>query len=166
VAVRQVSGMRLEQLVSNIHALSQPALHARLAQGLGAESLKLVKHGFEVSQDPYGRAWKKPVLRDGKPLLDTNRLKNGWTVHTAPLKVELQNAVPYAWPNNYGATIKAKKGKYLTFKTPSGFARKEKVVLPARPMLPTVEQGLPPSWRDPLTQIAERIMREQVLGGR
>ncbi len=164
--IHQSAGPSLKELMRSIVAIGGDRGRKSINEGIAAESLRLVKRGFERSEDPYGIPWKPPVLRDGKPLLDSSRLRNGFQNRSTPTTIELWNNVRYAAIQNYGGTIHAKNSPYLYFKTPEGLAAKKEVTLPARQMIPDSARGLPPVWDQRMRIIADKVLRTQVLGVR
>jgi len=49
-----------------------------VAKNMCEEALTLVADGFQAETDPYGKAWAKLKVRQGKILQDKGRLKNSW----------------------------------------------------------------------------------------
>lgn len=90
---------------------------------------------FRQSRDPDGNPWKPITSRKGKPLLDTGRLRNSIVTSVSDDEASIGTNVEYAATHQFGAVIKPKKGKYLTFKIGDRFVKKTSVVIPARPFL-------------------------------
>jgi phage gpG-like protein len=148
----------LGALLSGLAALGDGKHREELAQATGAEMLALVKRGFDRSEDPYGRPWKSPVLREGKPLQDTGRLKNAFVFQASAEQVMLENSTIYAAAHQYGETVTAKQGKYLVFRTRSKrWYSLAKAVIPRRQMVP--EDGVPPLWEERLRAVADKVLQ-------
>lgn len=94
-----------------------------------------VQMNFRLSRGPDGERWKPLKLRDGKPLRDTGRLMNSIDFRASSDEAVIGTNVKYAAVQNFGATIKPKKGKYLKFKGPDGWIFAGKVTIPARPFI-------------------------------
>ena len=108
-----------------------PAVKKRLLNAAAAEALTQVKLGFRGSKAPNGAPWKPLKVRDGRPLRDTGRLGNSFTVKISGQLVTLGTNVVYA--------------RFHQFGTPR---------IPARPMLPL--SGLTPSWNKAITRAVDR----------
>lgn len=121
---------------------------------VGNDLAELVRLNFNDGTDPYGNAWAHPVFRDGQPLRDTGRLMNSITHQADASGVSVGTNVIYGATHQAGATITAKNKPLLRFKTPKGWISKKSVTIPARPFLPTAEQGLPYSWRMTIMETA------------
>lgn len=114
--------------------------------------------GFRLGVDPYGEAWAPLKFRQGQPLRDTGRLQRSITSVAGSDYVDVGTNVSYGLVHQFGATIEAGKpphislGGYQTtgspvllFRGPGGkTVAAKKVVIPARPILPTAK--LPSSW--------------------
>jgi phage gpG-like protein len=148
----------LSEVLRRLNALSGGAHQRALATSLGAEALALVKEGFRTSTDPYGRPWKPPALRAGRPLEDTGRLRNAFQVRAQPGLVEVDNNTSYALPNQEGATILPKRAKALKFKARGGrWYTLAKSVIPARMMVP--EGGaMPERWAERLSAVGWKVL--------
>lgn len=146
----------LRQVMAKLHAIGHGGVRKQLAQSLGAESLALVKRGFQRSEDPYGKPWKQPVMRDGMPLLDTGRLRNAFVVNITESRVEIVNPTLYANVQQFGATILPKNAKALRFRTRGGgFHSLKKAVIPPRQMVPG--DTMPPAWATRLSAVADKV---------
>lgn len=91
----------------------------------------------EVSPDgvPWQKSWRAR-LQGGKTLQSTGRLRDSIQLIVQGKKVSVKTNVKYAPVHQFGATIKAKSGKYLNFKTPTGgWVKIRSVTIPARPFL-------------------------------
>lgn len=128
---------------------SQPA---KMWDRVGNDLAELTRLNFNDGTDPYGRTWAHPVFRSGQPLRDTGRLMNSITHRATNDGVAIGTNVKYGAVHQTGATITAKKATLLKFKTPGGWISKKSVTIPARPFLPTQEDGLPAAWREAITE--------------
>lgn len=148
----------LSEVLRRLSALAGGAHQGPLAVALGAEARALVMDGFRSSTDPYGRPWKPPVLRAGRPLEDTGRLRNAFQVRAVPGQVDVENNVSYAVPNQEGATILPKRAKALKFKARGGrWYTLMKAVIPPRMMVP--EPGaMPDRWAERLSAVGWKVL--------
>ena len=84
-----------------------------------------------------GRAWQKSWrarVQSGQTLRDTGRLLNSLKPQTNRNQISVKTNVKYAPLMQFGGIIRAKNGKYLTFKTPtSGWVKVKSVYIPPRP---------------------------------
>lgn len=98
-----------------------------------------VMERFDREQAPDGTAWQKSwraKMQGGKTLQNTGRLRDSVQMVVQGSSVKIKTNVKYARTMQFGATIRAKGGGYLTFKTPTGgWAKVRSVVIPARPFL-------------------------------
>jgi phage gpG-like protein len=118
-------------------AASSGGLYDRVKRALAAEALTQVSLGFRESRDPYGEPWAPPIFRKGKPLRDTGRLLNSFTTEVISDGFRIGTKTLYARVHHCGATITAKKGKWLRFPTGRGKAR-----------IPICEEGAYPKSQD------------------
>ena len=135
--------VELPRLIGQVEQLASKGFRLNLNKRLGLQGLQLVKSGFRSSTAPDGAPWAA-VLRGGKPLRDTGRLGNSFTLDVTSRGFIIGTNVSYAGTHQSGARISAKTAKWLTFRIGKEWARKKSVVIPARPMLP--EGDLPPKW--------------------
>ena len=85
---------------------------------------------------PPGKPWK-PVLRGGKPLLDTGQHIFS-RVHLAGADADearIGSGFEFAHIHQFGATITAKRHPYLLFQIGGQWVRKAEVEIPARPYM-------------------------------
>ncbi len=105
----------------------------------GAEELiSKVKDGFRETTDPYGKAWARKKIRDGRKVLSgkTGNLKGGWHYRRA---------------NKGGFVISPGVG-YAAFHQ-SGTKK-----MVARKMVPD-SRGLPPEWAKALEEVADEALK-------
>lgn len=137
-----------------------PALAGMLERGInlkplfdaiGGELVSRVQQGFISSHSPYGVQWAALKLRQGQPLRDKGHLLSSISYNAATDSVLIG---PGAGPSSkgaavqqFGATIKPKNGEYLRFKVNGRWYSLKQVTIPARPYLPTQQEGLPPDWQ-------------------
>lgn len=111
-----------------------------------------VQMGFRTSTNPWGVPWHPLLIRKGKPLVDTGRLKNSITSNVEGDHVLIGTKVDYAPIQQFGGVIKPKNAQSLRFYGGGGlpiFARE--VRIPARPFLPILPSGaanLPLAWEN------------------
>lgn len=115
--------------------------------------------GFKFSQSPYGQQWAPLKIREGKPLIDSGRMRSsisyrvggtngGQYVDVGTNYGPLNGGGTVAAVHQFGATIKPKQAKFLRFMGRNGYIFAKRVVVPARPFLPIQgdELVLPDSW--------------------
>lgn len=169
----------LRRIIGQMEELGRGRWKSAMAKSLGAESVKLVKDCFEQSRSPYGEKWKPLKYRDGKPLVDTARLRNATQDASTPQRVVVENRTRYAAIHNYGGRLKSKAimSQTLSFNRRGRFAGRGQrayssvkvrpytrgpVTIPARPFIPDA-RGLPASWETALVGVAEKVM-ERFIG--
>lgn len=155
---------KLKSLAVKIGRVASSDVMPRLAKVMGAEALTQVQLGFRAGRDPYGEPWAPLKLRQGgKPLLDTGRLRNSFSVQTESSGFRIGTNFIGAAVHQYGATITAKRAKFLKFKASrkGPWVQKKSVTIPARRMVP--EGSLGATWETALngaaTRFLSRIMR-------
>jgi len=115
---------------------------------VGHNIVRRIRLCFRLSKSPVGAPWEPLKIRQGQPLVDTGRLRRSITFKADPQGVTIGTNLKYAPIHQFGGTISAKNAPFLVFKTPTGFARKKKVI-PARPFMPLSPTGtldMPPTW--------------------
>lgn len=145
---------------SRLQAAAAGQFNRRAATGLAAEALTQVQLGFAKGRSPEGAAWKKPVLRAGRPLLDTGRLRNSFTSTASGNLIIIRSNVLYAATHQFGAVIVPRSKDALVFK-PRGadrWYRVKRAVIPARPMLPLGD--LPPIWESAFSDLLNDLFLE------
>lgn len=149
---------KLTAIATKLTQLTKPSLRQDLSKVVGAEALAQVQLGFRESRDPYGRAWAGLVLRSGKPLLDTGRLRNSFSAQVTSTGFEIGTAVRYAATHQGGATITPKKGKFLKFRVGrrGRFYQLKQVTIPRRQMVPERELGA--IWKAAFDKAATRFV--------
>lgn len=128
--------------------------------------LKLIADEFRESRDPYGNAWKAPVLRDGKPLLDTGRLRASFTAQEVAGGLAVTTNVKYASTHQYGATIEPVRADALRFQArgKKRFYTLKRSIIPRRQMLPERDTGgIGPIWSATLKSETDKVLRK-ILG--
>jgi phage gpG-like protein len=160
----------LKKMIEQVRALGNGAHKAPLTAALKQDLLNLTKKGFDTGTSPDGTRYPPLKLRaGGKPLEDTNRLRNAFQASSSDTAIELVNPTKYAAMQNYGTAglpggvLKPKGKKALRFfvrgnKKPF-FAKQ--VTIPARPFLPK-EGELPDAWDKQLTSTAEKVLHNHV----
>ena len=121
--------------------LKQAGDHSKLMHNIGSILEHNTKHrintGIGTDDKPWKKSWRAR-MQGGTTLRDTSRLYNSikYTVLDGGKRVVVGTNVFYAPVMHFGATIKAKSGKYLKFKTTmGGWAQIQSVIIPARPFL-------------------------------
>ncbi len=139
----------LSALASRMETAAALIRSGEMGQVMAETARDLVDEGFATSRAPDGTAWADLKLRDGQPLRDTARLQRSFTYIPNGDGFEIGSEVEYAATHQFGATIKPVHAKRLAWKTRDGrkfFA--QKVVVPARPMLPS--SPIPELWKQAL----------------
>lgn len=129
---------KLLKRLKNLSAVEKRSAMNAVAEGLRTSTVER----FQTQRDPSGKPWEQSIRamgRGGKTLIETTALLNsiraksdngGATVGTNDIR---------AATHQFGdeRTIRAKKGKYLTFKVGGKWRKVEsvKVKIPARPFL-------------------------------
>ncbi|WP_034670954.1 phage virion morphogenesis protein [Acinetobacter sp. 1461402] len=121
--------------------LKEAGDHSKLMHNIGSilehNTKQRINTGIGTDDKPWQKSWRAK-LQGGTTLRDTSRLYNSikYTVLDGGKRVVVGTNVFYAPVMHYGATIKAKTGKYLKFKTTmGGWAQIQSVIIPPRPFL-------------------------------
>ena len=121
--------------------LKQAGDHTKLMHNIGSilehNTKQRINTGIGTDDKPWQKSWRAR-MQGGTTLRDTSRLYNSikYTVLDGGKRVVVGTNVFYAPVMHFGATIKAKSGKYLKFKTTiGGWAQVQSVIIPARPFL-------------------------------
>lgn len=121
--------------------LKQAGDHSKLMHSIGSilehNTKQRINTGIGTDDKPWQKSWRAK-MQGGTTLRDTSRLYNSikYTVLDGGKRVIVGTNVFYAPVMHFGATIKAKSGKYLKFKTTmGGWAQIQSVIIPARPFL-------------------------------
>lgn len=121
--------------------LKQAGDHSKLMHNIGSvlehNTKQRINTGIGTDDKPWQKSWRAK-LQGGTTLRDTSRLYNSikYTVLDGGKRVVVGTNVFYAPVMHYGATIRAKTGKYLKFKTTmGGWAQIQSVIIPPRPFL-------------------------------
>lgn len=162
-----------------------PALDA-----VGQTLVGNVQLGFDKSVSPYGTPWLALKHRQGKPLIDSGKLRSSVNYQVSGNSVEVGTNREYAAVHQFGADIARAaysklvrhrtdaKGNLLRTKHFNGrgliFAKDShqrvqerwfevgahKVNIPARPFLPT--DGLPPAWVDDVLDAIQNTLTDEL----
>ena len=121
--------------------LKQAGDHSKLMHNIGSilehNTKQRINTGIGTDDKPWQKSWRAK-LQGGTTLRDTSRLYNSikYTVLDGGKRVVVGTNVHYAPVMHFGATIRAKSGKYLKFKTTmGGWAQIQSVIIPPRPFL-------------------------------
>ena len=121
--------------------LRQAGDHSKLMHNIGSvlehNTKQRINTGIGTDDKPWQKSWRAK-LQGGTTLRDTSRLYNSikYTVLDGGKRVVVSTNVFYAPVLHFGATIRAKTGKYLKFKTTmGGWAQIQSVIIPPRPFL-------------------------------
>lgn len=162
----------LDRLAARIREVGSTQFQNEMGKALGAVALKQLADEFRQSKDPYGRAWKRPILRDGKPLQDTGRLQNSFQAKPTPQGFSVSTNVYYARTHQLGAgvdgspiaTIVPVEAKRLRWRTRDGrWHTRMAVKIPKRQIVPTPETGgVGSKWGKALNEEADALMQEKL----
>ena len=141
-----------------------PGALPRIATAIARDAQARVQLGFRKSADPYGNAWAALISRDGKPLMNRGILANSFSATAEGTTVRLGTNAPFADVHQGGKVIVPRRAKALRFKIRGAWVTTKRVVIPARPMVPTRAGGMPSKWSLGFVNIA-RTMVAQVLRG-
>ncbi len=136
-----------------------------LMEGFGLYLESATIDRFENERGPDGRRWK-PSLRarqqGGKTLTDRAQLRSSIMSQAGPESVEVGTNKIYGGIHQFGGTIRAKNGEYLTFRLPGGLGvrRVKSVTMPARPFL-----GLSSEDENELLALTADYTRQQLGEG-
>lgn len=154
---------RLERLVARAGRIASPAFRRQMLGDMAKEVNRQIGIGFDRGQDPNGNAWQPLRFGSRSPLVKSGKLKR-----------KAQNALPtidgvmvqvdlvYAATHQYGATIRARKAKFLRFRAGRRWIFAKQVTIPARPFLPSGE--LPQRWREALANVVVESLRLTLTG--
>jgi phage virion morphogenesis protein len=137
------------RLVRNVSD-TRPAM-----EGVAQTTKSNVLLGFRGGVSPYGQKWLPLKLRKGQPLVDTGTLRSSMTTRATESTAEVGTNKIQAPIHQFGGVIRAKRAPFLVFKTPTGYAKKKSVSIPARPFMP-IRAGkldLPKAWGDDVIDI-------------
>lgn len=126
--------------------LRQAGDHTKLMHAIGSilesNTKDRINTGVGTDDKPWQKSWRAKLQSgkngSGTTLRDTGRLYNSikYSILDGGKRVVVGTNVKYAPVMHFGATIKAKSGKYLKFKTTmGGWAQVQSVTIPARPFL-------------------------------
>ena len=131
--VKITGGRELIELAKKFSQTSK--MMAGFSRSMAAETVDLVKDGFDKESDPYGKKWLA-TARGGEILSDTGALKGSWKVKSATrAKFKVDGSVDYASYHQGGT-------KYM----------------PARMMVP--DGKMPSGWMDAFEELAETMLKE------
>lgn len=171
-----IRGLR-EQLAK----IDGPQFRNDLAEVCAEAAGKFISDGFRRSRDPYGDSWEPLKSRSGQPLLLTGRLRASFATTVVPGGFRIDATAQYAIFHQYGTKPgkrrarlqpvrggrfarrrsfdKQRRGAVALRFIPSGFSGG----IPARPMVPTPEQGgLPYLWQKKFGQEAKDLIRRSL----
>ncbi len=74
----------------------------RVLNAVGQRVKSRIQLGFRNSTDPWGKPWAEIEHRDGKPLVDTGRLRSSITYFADSSQVEIGTNVDYAAAHQFG----------------------------------------------------------------
>lgn len=157
--VRGPTTIEMRGILGKIRGMGDLLKSGAMSKILAETARDLVDEGFAEGTAPDGKPWAPLISRDGQPLRDTRRLQSSFTYSTTPSRFELGTNVEYAATHQFGAEIRPKTAKRLRFSVRGETRFARKVVIPARPMLPS---SVAPNsrWGVALRQAAEDAVEE------
>lgn len=181
----QSRALTIPMLRRRLAQFDSPAFRATLAQVCAAAAGKFVNDGFRRGVDPYGDPWQPLASRKGKPLLDTGRLRASFATSPIPGGFRIDATASYApfhqfgtQPSNRRARVQPidKHGKFISRAKASKRRRGAIAIrrlsahrhggIPARPMVPTPEQGgIPFKWQKAFAREAKDLVKRLGEGG-
>ena len=75
---------------------------------IGQRVKSRIQLGFRNSTDPWGNEWIGIIHREGKPLVDTGRLRSSITYFADSEQVEIGTNVEYAAVHQFGGKVNAR----------------------------------------------------------
>lgn len=111
-----------------------------LLDAVGAGMVSHIADRFELGRGPDGTPWlpsRRAELEGGQTLVDRGHLRDSYTHRVDGDHVAVGSNLIYAGTHQFGATIRAKNGKGLSFDLGGNVGRVvvQKVEIPARPVL-------------------------------
>lgn len=94
---------KLRGLVGKLNQVRQASTRKAINKLAGTIVLGGVLDCFQASKSPYGETWKPLKSRDGKPLLDTGRLRNSIKLDQKGDGFAVSTDVVYAPVHQYGS---------------------------------------------------------------
>ena len=157
------------QVIDALDRLRQAASDLTpVMKSIGEDLVETIRLGFRDSTDPWGRPWQPlsaltlAMRRGGsKPLMDTGSLRNSISHQANATSVTVGTNDLRGPVHQFGAVIKPKKGKYLSFGRGTVWAMLKQSTIPARPFMP-IRGGradLPPGWQEQITDTIGDYLR-------
>ena len=107
-----------------------------MLEEIGIAGERAVKVNFKSGGRPdKWRISARARKQGGQTLMDTGNLRGSVSHEIEGRAVLVGSNVKYGPVHHFGATITAKRAKFLRFKTPDGFVTTKSVTIPARPWL-------------------------------
>ena len=129
---------RFEKKLQKLVFFDFTGLHKEIGEALVSST----RQRFRTETGPDGRKWPKSqraAKEQGLTLTDTARLKNSINARAQADGVEVGTNLIYAGvmqgDDGKDVTIKAKRKKYLRFRSGGSWAMKKAVTIPARPFI-------------------------------
>ena len=131
----------MDKLRRQLEEISSPRFRQAALESLAEEARTQIVMGFRDSRSPYGEPWAPLESREGKPLLDTGRLRNSLMPRAVGTSLRIDANVAYAAAHQYGTKT-----------------------IPRRQFLPDSSRGLGTRWTKAFRRVLTETMRD--LGGR
>lgn len=131
---------KLNRIATLARRTAEPSFLRELNKQLAEEAITQVRIGFRQSRTPYGETWKALLHRQGKPLMDTGRMRNSFSRQDVTARgFRVDTDVVYAGTHQYGS---------------------EKRSVPQRTMMPISSRGLGPIWWKAFQRVAAAMQRK------
>jgi hypothetical protein len=156
----------LGALQGRLKQLTGEGLRREGLEAMGTAALKELADEFRGSRDPYGQPWKPPVLRRGRPLENTGRMKASPFYRVEGRNLRVSIPVHHAKTHQDGAEVRPVRASVLAIPLANGgvvFARH--VTIPRRRLVPTRKDGgLGPIWTRSFNAALARLLRRVATG--
>jgi phage gpG-like protein len=169
--LRHVGGMTTAQLRDMVKSVGGSSFHGELTAAMAATAHRELLRGFQLSRDPYGKAWapvdrfqflkggRQGPARRGKPLIVTGELRASAVVAPTSDGLTIGLASDHAAPHQFGTKGRKRKASARR-------ARKAAAAgaggIRRRQMIPTAEDGGLGLWKAPLDETAKKVMKRWV----
>ena len=92
----------IERFRSTLREIASSRFREAALQSLAEEARTQIVLGFRDSKSPYDEPWAPLESREGKPLLDTGRLRNSLMPRAVGTSLRIDANVAYAAAHQYG----------------------------------------------------------------
>lgn len=168
---------QIEALRSRVQQLTTPAFSTEIAQVLSVSALALISDGFRYGRDPYGDEWAPLKSRNGRPLLDTGRMRS--SVFVARVGADgfaIRFGANYAIYHQRGTRPSRQGGRVLRQSARGRFVKAGRTAylnrigaytqggIPKREMVPSEASGISYIWAARFNRDARSLVRRRIRG--